>query len=247
MTRRQRPAPATSADQVAVVYIRVSTREQARDGISLDAQEAICRRTAEARGRVVVGVYRDEGVSGRSELANRTGLRHAIAEVHALADAGKDAVLVAYSVSRVARSQRILWQLIDPAKELALPLLSATEPFDTSTSMGRAMLGMIGVWSQLEADIIGERTRDALAQVRASGKRLGAPTTLMKSESTVALIVKLRDDGLSIRAICEKLNADGVRGIRGGKWWVKNVRSVLAQAAAAPKKAKVERGPGPTP
>lgn len=223
MSRRRAPV---APPQVGVIYLRVSTREQARDGVGLDAQEARCRAACEARGLTVASVYRDEGISGRSELTHRPGLAKAIAEVRA----APGAILVAYSISRIARSQRVLWSLIDPAKDKALPVLSATEPFDTSTPTGRAMLGMIGVWSQLEADIISERTRDAMAALKASGKRIGAPDMSAKAPELVERIAQLRDRGLSIRAIADKLNADGVPGLRGGKWWTKNVRSALAQS-----------------
>jgi len=226
----------------AVIYLRVSTQEQARNGIGLDAQEAKCRAICAARDFTVSSVYRDEGASGRSEARARPGLSQAIAEVRAhLRPVGSTlrervgdpnapgSALVVYSVSRVARSQRILWELVDPARATALPLVSATEPFDTSTPMGRAMLGMIGVWSQLKADLVSERTRDALAQVRAAGKRLGAPPMSELAPDAVKRVAELRAEGLSYRAIAERLNKDGVRGGRGGQWWTKTVRAALVQ------------------
>jgi DNA invertase Pin-like site-specific DNA recombinase len=219
---------------LAVIYLRVSTAEQASEGVGLDAQEARCRAVCAARGFEVTSVYRDEGVSGKADLASRPGLARAVAEVRAHVARGGDAALVAYSVSRVARSQRVLWGLVSPGgKAPALPLVSATEPFDTSTPMGRAMLGMIAVWSALEADLVSERTRDALAAVRASGKRLGAPPMMDRVPEVVARIVAMRAAGKTLHQICDELNAEGVAGARGGRWWPKNVRAALAQGAAA--------------
>lgn len=226
--------PATVAGPTkAVLYLRVSTEEQARSGAGLEAQEARCRAVSAARDFEVTSVYRDEGKSGRSEIAARPGLSAAIEEVRALLRAGQPAVLAAYSVSRVARSQRILWTLVDPAREDALPLVSASEPFDTTTPMGRAMLGMIGVWSQLEADLVSERTRDALAAVKASGKRLGAPPMSATTPGAVKRICDLRATGLSLRAIAERLNKEKVPAARGGKWWTKTVVAALAQAGVS--------------
>lgn len=216
----------------AIIYLRVSTVEQARDGIGLDAQEAKCRAICALREFEVTSVYRDEGRSGRSEVARRPGLATAIAEVRAHLQRDVPAVLVAYSVSRVARSQRVLWQMIDPGKATPLPLVSASEPFDTSTPMGRAMLGMIGVWSQLEADLVSERTRDALAHVRSRGTRLGAPPMSQTAPDAVKRIATLKADGLSLRQIADKLNAEGVKGGRGGRWWTKTVRAALQQGGA---------------
>ncbi len=214
----------------AVIYLRVSTAEQAESGVGLEAQEARCRALCAARGFDVTSVYRDEGVSGKTEVTSRPGLGKAIAEVRAHLARGNAAVLVAYSVSRVARSQRVLWNLVDPGKAAALPLVSATEPFDTSTPMGRAMLGMIGVWSQLEADIAGERTRDALAALKANGKRLGAPPMRERVPEVVARIASMRAGGMTLHQIANALNAEGVQGARGGRWWPKNVRAAIAQS-----------------
>ena len=122
----------------------------------------------------VLAVHRDEGISGRDGVEERPGLQATIASVKA----APGAVVVVYSVSRLARRQRLRWNLLDAQGDYALPVLSATEPFDTSTPMGRAMLGMIATWNTLEADMVSERTRDALAEVKAQGRKLGAPSML---------------------------------------------------------------------
>lgn len=209
----------------AVIYSRVSTQDQADNGVGLDTQEDRCRAVCAARGLNIVAEFSDKGLSGKLDVCRRPGLAAALAAART-----QNAILVVYSVSRVARSQRILWNLIDPGKNESVALISATEPFDTSTPMGRAMLGMIGVWAQLEADLVSERTRDALAQVRASGKKLGAPTMTTVAPEAVARIHALRAEGLSLRAIVERLNEEAVPGARGGRWWVKTVRSAIAQS-----------------
>lgn len=218
-----------SGNAKAVIYLRVSTDQQAREGIGIEAQLARCEITAIARGLEIVGVFRDEGLSGKAEVRLRPGLVAAIDECKKTG-----AVLVAYSVSRIARRQRILWDLLDPEGGHRLSFISATEPFDTSTPMGRAMLGMIAVWSALEADLVSERTKDALAQARAKGTRLGAPpTAALISDDVRAKILAMSDEGLSLRAIADRLNAEGVGTAKGvGQWWPKTVRAVLIPANA---------------
>lgn len=219
-----RKIPAPTAAPTAVIYLRVSTDQQARDGVGLEAQLARCQAIAASRGLAVAGVFRDEGLSGKAEVRLRPGLLAAIAECKRT-----DAVLISYSVSRIARRQRILWDLLDPEGGHRLAFISATEPFDTSTPMGRAMLGMIAVWSALEADLVSERTKDALAQARARGTRLGAPSAIsMVPPEVIARIKALEASGASLRAIADVLNAEGVPTAKGaGQWWPKTVRSVL--------------------
>jgi site-specific DNA recombinase len=158
------------AKPVAFIYLRVSTARQANEGVGLEAQEAKCRAHAERMGWEVAEVLADEGISGKETIENRPGL----AKLLERATQTPRAVVVVYSISRLARRQRLLWQLLDDRDGYGLSVSSATEPFDTSNPMGRAMLGMIGVFAQLEADMASERTRDALATLKAQGKKLGA-------------------------------------------------------------------------
>lgn len=80
--------------------------------------------------------------------------------------------------------------------------------------------------AEFERDRIRERTREALAQVKASGKRLGRPRQL--PDDVVARISHNRDEGMTLRAIADNLNRDGVATSHGGQqWWAATVRSVL--------------------
>jgi site-specific DNA recombinase len=208
-----------------VIYARCSTARQAAEGIGLDAQETKCRAHAERLGLAVVGTFRDEGVSGRDGVEDRPGLQ-------AVIDAVKmhpGAVVVVYSVSRLARRQRLLWNLLDDREGYGLPVSSATESFDTSTPTGRAMLGMIATFAQLEADMVSERTKDALAEVRAQGKRLGAPDMIaLGATDAVRTAQSLYASGkFSHRTLADELNRRRIPTAKGGKWWPKTVRAAL--------------------
>ncbi len=73
---------------------------------------------------------------------------------------------------------------------------SATEAFDTSTPMGRAMLGMIATFAQVEADMVSERTKDALVELKAQGKKLGAPSMVdLGAEASVRKAKELYASG----------------------------------------------------
>lgn len=215
----------TQAPAGAVIYTRVSTERQAAEGHGLQAQLAACEQTARARGWQVLGKHSDEGISGRDGFAGRPGLQAAVQQARDLG-----VPLVVYAVSRLARSQRLLWQLLDAGGDYGLQVVSATEPFDTSTPIGRAMLGMLGVWAQLEGDMIRSRTKDGLAAAKAAGKKLGAPSTIELNPELVKRLSNMRRAGLSLRAIADQLNEENVQGARGGKWWPRTVRAVLGQA-----------------
>lgn len=220
------PKPVTTAQpRPAIIYLRVSPRP-GELGVSIEMQEAKCREHAERMGWSVIAVRKDEKISGKDDIQKRPGLK----EVVALANEHSDAVVVVYSVSRLARRQRLLWHLLDDRDGLGLAISSVTESFDTTTPMGRAMLGMIGVWSQLEADMVSERTRDALAELKAQGKQLGNPGMKVLDPQIVEKVMKLYRSGLySQRALVDELNRQQIPTVTGrGKWHLRTVQEVIS-------------------
>jgi site-specific DNA recombinase len=154
--------------QKAIGYVRVSTQEQARGGVSLAQQERSLRAYAKAKGWKLLEVCRDEGASGKS--LDREGIRGAL---QALAKDEASILLVA-KLDRLSRSVRDIFTLAeDVFGQDGKHLASLGESIDTTTAMGRAMLGMAAVFAQMERELIGERTRNGLAEVKAQGKHLG--------------------------------------------------------------------------
>lgn len=141
----------TETTRVAL-YPRVSTLEQARDGYSINEQIERMKKYCEAHDWTVSKIYTDAGYSGGD--TERPGLQELIrdAENHRF-----DAVLV-YKLDRLSRSQKDTLTLIE---DVFLPngvnFISMTENFDTSTPFGRAMLGILSVFAQLEREQIKER------------------------------------------------------------------------------------------
>jgi len=234
--RRAAGAPALTG---AVVYCRVSTRKQVAVGVGREAQEARCRAHCAAHGWPVLGCFADDGISGREGVEGRPGLTAALAAVKTT----PGAVLVAYSLSRLARRQRLVWHLLDDREGLGVPFSSATEAFDTASPMGRAMLGMIAVWSALESDLASERTIDALEAVRERGTKLGAPGMVeragadgarsidpAKVEVVRTIQARYAAGGWSHRRLAAALNAEGVGTLGpkpGARWHATSVRIAL--------------------
>ena len=134
------------------LYIRVSTQEQAQEGYSVGEQKERLIAYCKAHDWVIAEIYADPGYSGSN--LNRPGIQKLIADIK-----GCDIVLV-YKLDRLSRSQRDTLYLIE---DVFLPnnadFVSVQESFDTSTPFGKAMIGLLAVFAQLEREQIKERTK----------------------------------------------------------------------------------------
>lgn len=137
---------------VVALYIRVSTQEQASEGYSIGEQEKRLTKYAEAHDWIVYRVYSDPGYSGGS--TDRPGLKEMILDVMA----GKIDKVVVFKLDRLSRSQKdTLYLIEDVFLENNVDFVSMTENFDTATPLGRAMIGILSVFAQLEREQIKER------------------------------------------------------------------------------------------
>jgi site-specific DNA recombinase len=224
---RKRESASGSTRTKAVLYTRVSTGKQAASGLGLEAQLQACREHAERRGYEIVGEHVDAAISGKDGIAARTGLQ-AVLEA---ASKREDVVVIVYSLSRLSRRQSLTWALLDDRGAYRLRVESASEPFDTSSPMGRAMLGMLGVWSQLEADMISERTSAALQAAKARGRRLGARSAAEIHPESVLRIKELYATGrYNVKTLADEANALQLPTARAGhKWHPTTIARVLKQ------------------
>ena len=143
--------------------------------------------------------------------------------------AGLDGIVVA-KLDRLSRSLIDFAGLLEEARARGYNIVALDLGLDLSTAQGEAMAGMLAVFAQWERRVIGERTRDALAVKRAAGVRLGRPPSL--PEDVRERIRKMRAAGtpeeMSLTAIAETLNREGVPTARGGaRWYPATVRAVL--------------------
>jgi site-specific DNA recombinase len=217
------------------LYVRVSTEEQAREGFSVAAQVAALRAFAASQGWREAGLYADEGFSGKD--LRRPRLERLVAD----ARAGRfDAVLV-WRLDRLSRRQAHTLRLIEEVLEPAgVGLRSATETFDTTTAAGKAMVGMLAVFAQLERESIVERTRLGLRERARQGKWSGAApwgyryaeTGQLAPDPVVAPWVRRlfarAAAGEGMAALAAWLAAEGAPAPRaGGRWWPGTVRLIL--------------------
>ena len=250
MKSRRTTAPDTDTNPRAVAYVRVSTVEQAAEGVSLDAQAAALRAYATFRGLDLVDVVVDAGVSAGKPLAAREGGRRVLDLV---ADGTVEAV-VALKLDRLFRDCADCLTVTDlwDRDGVSLHLVDmGGQTIDTSTAMGRFFLTVMAGAAEMERNLVRERTAGALQHLRAQGVQLGGEALgwtrtddtdddgrkvvrkVAAECETVTRILDLRAEGLTLQAIADTLTAEGRPTKRGGNWYPATVRNVLVRAERA--------------
>ncbi len=208
----------------AVGYIRVSTEEQAREGVSLDNQRKRIEAFCVAKDWTLGRIYADEGISGSS--LKREGVQELISDCkRCVFD-----VVVIYKLDRLTRSVKDLGTLIETFDKSDVAISSVSDNFDTTTANGKLVLNILGSVAQWERDIISERTRDALAHKRDEreiysplplGFEAGAGGHLIENEKELAIVKQIRvlhKRGLSYQKIADRLNKSGLTTKHGRIW-----------------------------
>jgi site-specific DNA recombinase len=211
--KRLDPPPNT-----CIIYCRVSTELQERDGSSLDTQEAACRAYAAQQGWTVVGDPIRDAASGAT--LQRPGLEKA----RALIREGQAAVLLAYAVDRVSREQWKLGVIVDDLIDHGARLDLATEDFDNSI-IGKFIINVRAFAAEMDREKRREQTtrgrRAKIASGRYSGagmppygyrrdKERGALVVYEPEAEIVRRIYRLIDAGGSITNTRHRLNAEHI-------------------------------------
>lgn len=233
-------------EKKAIAYLRVSTIEQATEGVSLDAQEKAIRAYCELKGLELVKLIRDEGVSAGKALSSRPGG----AELEKLVRDRSIGHVIAMKLDRLFRNVRDCLAVTDSwdKKGIALHLIDlGGQSLDTTSAMGKFFLTTIASLGELERNLIGERTATAMQYKRACGEftggeapygwRLGADgkhlEALQGEQEVIRAARELKALGWSLRRIGAELVDRGALPRAGGKWHPNTVRSLLAAEVAA--------------
>lgn len=140
--------------KIAGIYIRVSTEDQAREGFSLGEQEEKLRQLCEFKEYQIFKVYQDAGISAK-DMEHRPGFQQMMNDMRK----GKINYIVAYKLDRVTRSVRDLELLIEELEKYNCYLICERDDVNTSTANGRFFVRMLTVLSQLEIEVVSERTK----------------------------------------------------------------------------------------
>lgn len=231
-----------SKSKTAVGYVRVSTEEQVEGGVSLEAQESALRAYCTMRGITLIEVVCDAGISAGKPLSTRTGG----ARVIELARRGTVGSVIAWKLDRLFRDCADCLTVTGEwdKREIALHLVDmGGQAIDTSTAMGRFFLTVMAGATEMERNLIRERTSTSMAYKKSKGERVGQVPYGYKlaadgitlehdpEEQDIIFMVKgMRADGLTLQAITDKLNSDNVPA-RGEKWHLTTVARILKRAA----------------
>ena len=218
-----------------VGYIRVSTDEQARSGLSLQAQRERLVAWAAAFGHELVEVVSDEGVSAKSLY------RPGMSRVLQMIDRKHVDGVVAAKLDRLTRSTRDLADLVDRCERREVALASVSESLDTSTACGRMVVSMLGVVAQWEREATAERTAAALDAKRRQGLRYcgkaplgfgfadGLPVEDAAEQELLDAVESILRTAAhsSLRTIGRMLDARGVRNRNGRPFSASSVRRLV--------------------
>ena len=190
------------------IYVRVSTEEQAKEGISIDAQIDRCQAYCKARGWQVFKIYTDAGYSAGT--LSRPALKDLLED----ARTKQLNILLVYKIDRFSRKLQDLISALEHLKAQNINFTSVTDQIDTTTAMGEAFFQIIGVFAQLERGMVKERVELAFDKKISTGELLNrAPLGYTYNDqrklvinSTEAVIVKeifqMAATGISYKDIC---------------------------------------------
>ena len=151
------------------LYLRVSSEEQAKHGYSLDAQEEALKTFCEKHNHVILGIYRDEGISGRKPYTKRPAMIQLLADLPIV----KPDIILFTKLDRWFRNIKEYYKVQDILDKNKVDWKAINEEYDTSTASGRLYVNIKLSIAQDEADRTSERIKDVQDQLIMQGKVLG--------------------------------------------------------------------------
>ena len=180
--------------KIAGIYIRVSTEDEAREGFSLEEKKEKLLQLCKFKEYEVFNVYEDAGISAK-DIEHRPSFQEMLADMKK----GKINYIVAYKLDRITRSVRDLEELISQLEMYNCYLICDKDDVNTSTANGRFFVRMLTVLSQLELEIVSERTKFGLNGAIKSGHLPGIVPLGYKKDSNKKTIIDETTKDIVIR------------------------------------------------
>ena len=234
----------TGTKKRAAIYCRVSTKEQAEEGYSIDEQERLLRNLCEKEDYIVVDVYSDRGVSAKN-IDGRPEFRRLLQDIRE----DKIDILLAWKLTRVSRKLKDVLDIVDLLEEYKVQVRFLAEQVDTSTQLGKLQLQMMGMIAEYERETIASNVRLGMIAKAKQGGFLGGQVlgydsvkTVDENQRTVSKLVvnekeaklvreifRLYIEGKGYKAIVTALNnsGKGYKTKRGTPLSVGTIQGVL--------------------
>jgi site-specific DNA recombinase len=217
----------------AIGYIRVSTDEQAKEGVSLENQEQKIWDYCKLKDFDVLEIVQDAGISAKN--LRRPGAQKVIEMAR---NKMVDAVIV-YKLDRMFRSTVDALETTSQFDKLNVSFHSIEESLDTKSAMGKFFFTLTAALAEMEREIIGERTRDVLQRKKANGEVYGhVPFGFKKfkgkllnhdaEQKIVHAVLGMREQGFNFSRISMELNHMGLKTKKGNRWYPQTVKNVIA-------------------
>ena len=212
-------------------YTRVSTEEQAREGVSLLTQREKIEAWVLAMDGELISIKEDAGISGKL-IRTREGFQRALELA-----CNHKAVLVVYSLSRLSRSTRDTLAVAERLERAGADLVSLSERIDTTTAAGKMVFRMLAVLNEFERDQVSERTA-AILQYKKSKLEVYSPIPFgfrrvdghlavkTNEMEVVKEMLSLRNEGYSYRKIASILSKKGYSTKKHKIWYASTVRYI---------------------
>ena len=226
----------------AAGYCRVSSQDQV-EGTSLDAQKEQIQAYARMKGIDLLAIFTDAGISGGKPISGRPEGRKLVE----LVETGEIKAVIVVKLDRAFRNTVDCLQTVEiwEKKGISLHIIDlGGNSVDTNSPAGKFMLTVLAAAAEMERGMIRDRCNSGRKVKRAQGFRIGEvpygydledpenpDNTRLKEnpgeQATIKMICGLREQGQSLRAIADKLNAKGVPAKRGGAWSYGQIQSLL--------------------
>ena len=216
----------------SIAYIRVSSQRQVDDGVSMEAQKRRIREYARFKGLSLADedIIVEQGVSGGIPLWERPKGRLLKQRL----STGDYSNLVSMKLDRMFRVTTDMLTTIDELADAGISIHIVDmngEALDTSTSMGRFFLTVMGAMAEMERGLISERTQEGMNHLRATHQKFTQSIYGWDADDSGSLrpnwneqhvidymFWQVNANSMSASAVSRSLGKWGVKGKRGGSW-----------------------------
>ena len=217
------------------IYLRVSTANQAKNGVGLEDQLKKCKAMAMIKQWKVLEIFSDDGVSGTVLPVKRPALKRLLDKV----ESGEITGIISYSLDRLGRTMKIITETLTYIDILGGKFICCREDIDTSSDYGLCVVGFIATLAEYDRKNINKRLRDGretrrLIDGERGGKicygycRIGKKVAVDDYNSKIVkYIFECREYNMSLTKIANKLNDKGIPSPGGKKWKGWKIRNIL--------------------